>query len=90
MSAFENSKWIWIQNGDGQDMYAEFVDSIVYKGERTVINLSCDSDYTLYVNGRYVASNQYGDYEHYKIYDEIDITKYLTEKDNEISFLVYS
>ena len=89
MSAFENSKWIWIQNGDGQDMYAEFVDSIVYKGERTVINLSCDSDYTLYVNGRYVASNQYGDYEHYKIYDTVELDSFLTEVENSIKILVY-
>lgn len=31
MSVFEKSKWIWIQNGDGDDMYAELVDSVEYE-----------------------------------------------------------
>ncbi|MBR7133515.1 MAG: hypothetical protein IKD04_08280 [Clostridia bacterium] len=54
-----------------------------------ICHLSCDGDYTLYVNGKYVSSNQYGDFEHYKIYDSIDITEYLNHGENEIYFLVW-
>ncbi|MBR2965620.1 MAG: hypothetical protein IKC34_03620, partial [Clostridia bacterium] len=74
MKVFEKSKWIWIKEGEGPDQYADFRDTICHSGKKTVINISADSDYTLYVNGKYAASGQYGDYEHYKIYDTIDIT----------------
>jgi len=41
------------------------------------------------VNGKYISSNQYADFEHYKIYDKIDITNYLLKGENNISFLVW-
>ncbi|MBQ8357112.1 MAG: family 78 glycoside hydrolase catalytic domain [Clostridia bacterium] len=89
MNAFEKSRWIWVSAGEEKDQYAEFNDKITYCGKKTVIRLSCDSDYTLYVNGAYAASNQYGDFEHYKIYDSVDITEYLTQGENEIGILVH-
>ncbi|MBO5212971.1 MAG: family 78 glycoside hydrolase catalytic domain [Clostridia bacterium] len=87
--AFEKSKWIWIDGGDCPDEYADFKEKIEYTGERVFINISCDSDYTLYVNGKYAASNQYGDFEHYKIYDTVDITEYLKKGENDIYILGY-
>lgn len=89
MKVFSKSAWIWASCGQSPDQYTEYKQIIVGQYSKSILNISCDTDYTLFINGAYVASNQYGDYEHYKIYDEIDITKYLTEKDNEISFLVY-
>ena len=86
---FEKSEWIWLDEEEIPDSYALFKDRLTHSGERTVIRLSADSDYTLFVNEKYVASNQYGDYEHYKIYDEIDITDFLSTGENELSFTVY-
>ena len=90
MSTFEKAKWIWLAQGAICDQYAEFVDSVSYSGNgKVIINLSCDTDYTLYVNGSYVASNQYGDFEHYKVYDTVDLTELLSVGDNKIEILVH-
>ena len=90
MSTFKKAKWIWLAEGQLQDQYAEFIDGFDYSGEESVkIDLSCDTDYTLYVNGNFVASNQYGDFEHYKIYDTVDITERLNKGKNEIYVLVH-
>ncbi len=89
MNVFEKSKWIWISNEDSIDEYADFCDTVTYSGGNAVMNISCDSDYTLYINGVYVASNQYGDFEHYKIYDVLDITPFLKLGENEIKILAY-
>jgi len=90
MSVFEKSKWIWCANGAEADEYGEFYTELDYNGEKSVIcRLSCDSDYTLYINGRFAACNQYADFEYYKIYDEIDITDFLKEGKNSLSVLVW-
>lgn len=89
MTVFEKSKWIWTSHGEGVDRYAEFRDKFVFGGSKAIMNLSCDTDYTLFVNGKFAASNQYGDFEHYKIYDELDITQYLNIGENSVDILVY-
>ena len=86
---FQNAKWIWC-NGDAQvDEYGEFFTSFLWQKGKTVCRISCDGDYTLWINGQFVASNQYGDYEHYKIYDEIDITGWLKNGWNKLAVLVW-
>ena len=88
MKAFEKSKWIWINSESEMNQYGEFF--ATFKGEvGTKINLSCDGDYTLFINGKYVASNQYGDYEHYKIYDTIELDSFLCEGENKMAILVW-
>ena len=89
MKVFEKSKWIWITEGEGPDRYAEFRDTVCHFGKKTVINISADSDYTLFINGKYTTSGQYGDYEHYKIYDTVDVTELLSEGENRIDITVY-
>ena len=79
MRVFENAKWIWINREQNRDEYGEFFAPFSCFGKNAVCRLSCDGDYTLYINGRVAGSNQYGDFEHYKIYDEIDISGFLRE-----------
>ena len=87
MNIFKKAKWIWVEKDNCPDTYGEFFDEFTW--ERGAVNclLSCDSDYTLFVNGKYVASNQYGDFEWYKAYDDIDITPYLKKGKNTIAIL---
>ncbi len=85
---FSRSRWIWSEAHPGNDDYAEFYAELP-SGEPTLCRLSCDGDYTLFINGRYAASNQYGDYEHYKIYDELDLTPFLREGRNDFALLVW-
>ncbi len=89
MSVFEKSKWIYADCEKSADQYTEYVDILGGVYEKAIINLSCDSDYTLYINGEYAASGQYGDFEHYKIYDTVDITPFLNSGDNIVKILVY-
>ncbi len=87
MKIFEKSKFIWI-NDTGKDIYAEFYGEFYGKCD-TLCRISCDGDYTLYINGQYVASNQYGDFEHYKAYDELDLTPYLKEGKSSFAVLCH-
>ena len=89
MKAFNLAKWIWLHSENKKDEYGEFFSSFFVKKKPTVCRLSCDGDYTLFLNGKFVASNQYGDFEHYKIYDEIDITEYIKDGENQFSVLVW-
>lgn len=86
---FEKSKFIWINDTDDVDVYAEFYTKLQIAGAPAICRISVDGDYTLFVNGQYAASNQYGDYEHYKSYDEIDISKFVHEGDNDFCVLCW-
>lgn len=88
MPAFTDAKWIWT-NEVVQDSYVDFrseFSALDFDGYS--IRISCDTDYTLFVNGKFVDCNQYGDYEHYKIYDEICLDGFIA-KQNVIEILAY-
>ena len=85
----ENSKWIWQEVSESKDVYVEFYSAFVSEGGKTSVRISADSDYTLFINGKYAASGQYGDYEHYKIYDTIDISHLTVRGKNSIAVLVW-
>lgn len=91
MKVFETAKWIWDAVGtQNSDEYVEFSRRIhLTAGKKTAVRLSCDGDYTLFINGQFVASNQYGDYEHYKIYDELDVSAFVKDGENIFSVLVW-
>ena len=89
MSVFKKSKWIWISNELNKDEYGEFFTSFYCEGSNAECRISCDGDYTMFVNGNMVESNQYGDFEHYKIFDEIDISKYIKRGKNTLAVLVW-
>ena len=89
MKLFEKSKWIWINEHAGNDEYGEFFDTFEYSGGNAVCRISVDGDYTLWINGKYVDANQFGDFEHYKNYDTVDIKKHLTVGKNTVSVLVW-
>ena len=87
MSVFKNSKFIWI-NDTNMDTYGEFYAEFTASGS-PFCRISCDGDYTLFINGKYVSSNQYGDFEHYKSYDEIDLNSYIQAGKNHFAILVH-
>ena len=89
MQIFKLAKWIWVEMNSLPDTYGEFYDEFVWEEGNVNCLLSCDGDYTLYINGKYAASNQYGDYEWYKSYDKIDVTSYLKKGKNSIAILVW-
>lgn len=88
-NVFGDSEWIWHSEKHCNDDYAEFYAPLRYTGGRVVLHLSCDSDYALYINGRFVSGNQYGDFPHYKIYDTLDVSAFLTRGENRIAIVVW-
>ena len=87
--AFQNARWIWVEPTGKPDTFGEFYDEFLWEEGEVNCLLSCDGDYTLFINGRYVSSNQYGDFEWYKSYDTIDITPYLKKGKNTFAVLVW-
>ena len=84
---FSNAKWIWTGKEYGINDYAEFCRKIEYDSGRVNVKFSVCGEYTLFVNGRYVKSIQYADFPWYKVYEDVDITPYLTKGENFVCFL---
>lgn len=86
---FQTGSWIYADCIESDDQYTEYIATINKPTDEATLYLSCDTDYTVFINGSYVASNQYGDFEHYKIYDTINVTPFLREPVNEMKILLY-
>lgn len=84
----KKAKWIWLPTCE-TDSYGEFYQSFPWENGETVCQISCDGDYTLYINGKMASFWQYGDFEYYKVYDEIDITPYLRKGENHLAVIVW-
>lgn len=90
--AFSKGKWIWINAGDQEDEYADFAADFYCDGadcQSCILRISADSDYAVFINGRFVNSNQYGDYEHYKIYDDLAVSAFLKAGKNRLAVRGY-
>ena len=89
MSWSKKSKWIWLQEEQTVDSYGDFFSEFTYTSGKAYIHISADSNYSLYINGTFVNSGQYGDYPHYKVYDKIDITEFCKEGKNLLAITVW-
>lgn len=85
----KKSKWIWLQEKATPDSYGDFLTIFTYSSGKMVLQLSADSNYTVYINGKFVNSQQYPDYPFYKVYDEIDITSYCNPGINWMAITVW-
>ena len=85
---FKAANWIWYDTISSPNSFGEFFSEFA-KADKALLKISCDGDYTLFINGQYVSSGQYGDFEHYKSVDIIDITPYLTNNINKVAILVW-
>lgn len=85
----ENAKWIWSNPDPKEDEYSEFVDSFHFDSGNVTIQISADSNYAAYINGKLAVWGQYADFPYDKVYDEIDITKYCKQGKNHIAIIVW-
>lgn len=85
------SQWVWNNDCIQENVYVTFYESLYIskKAAAYQIYISADSQYVLYINDRFVNCGQYADYPDYKAYDELDITAFLREGDNEIRIEAY-
>ena len=72
----KNAQWIWCNNNPKQDEYGEFADNFSYESGKVILQISADSNYAAYINGKLAAWGQYADFPYDKVYDEIDITEF--------------
>ncbi len=73
-------KKIWQGDVKAADTYVEFRGDFktfgLVRQEKIFLRISCDSNYSAYINGKLVGFAQCADYPHYRNYDEIDITDF--------------
>ena len=87
---FEKARWIWRNEAAQADEHVDFVDHFeADKAKKYTLRISSDSNYNVYINGRFVSFGQYPDYPDYKVYDSIDITDYILNGNNRIAFTVW-
>ena len=89
MTAFEKSKWIWPVAEARPDEYAEFYEIVDFYGKNAELYISSDSNYTVYVNGSLAAFGQYADFPYKKVYDRLDISRYMRQGKNVVAFRVW-
>jgi alpha-L-rhamnosidase len=86
----KKAEWIWCGSVDSKDVYADFVcDFYALTADDIVLKISSSTDYTAYINGKLAAFGQYADYPYYKVYDKIDITKFVKKGHNRLAVLAY-
>ena len=89
MNPFEKSKWIWPVAEAKCDEYAEFLCDVDFFGRGAELYVSSDSNYTVYVNGALAAFGQYADFPYMKVYDKIDLSRFMRQGKNVIAFRVW-
>ena len=86
----QKAEWIWITNDNNKDQYVHFFkDFDVNCIEEIILKIAIDTNYTAYINGKLAAFGQYADFPHYKVYDSIDITKFIKKGKNRLAICGY-
>ena len=85
---------IWLGDVNAVDSYVDFkgVFSMGEKekrGKKVLLRISCDSNYSAYINGKLVGFAQCADYPHYRNYDEIDVTGFCRKDKNVFTATVW-
>ena len=84
-----SAKWIWTEERTGPNQYMLARQRFTERGGECALRISADSQYVAYVNGSMAAFGQYADYPEYKVYDEVDVSPFVTEGENELTVLAY-
>ena len=85
-----SAAWIWENTAPQNDEYAEFqANFTAAEGAKTVLRISADSAYAVYLNGELAAFGQYGDFPHYKVFDEVDVSAFCSVGENKLSVIVW-
>ncbi len=92
MNTFNSSEWIWLhQYNDAENTYLDFWETVtVRSGGKKILHISADADYAVYVDGVLSYFGQYPDYTHYKVYDSLDLTGFLSAGEHRIRITVHA
>lgn len=86
-----NSKWIWHEETFEKNEYVDIIYDFDIKSAdiNAMFFISVDSEYELWINGKFVNCGQYDDYPKNKVYDTLCIGKYLQNGKNRIAITAY-
>ena len=84
-----SAKWIWQNTDNNSDEYVKFVEEFYLEEGNAQLTLSCDSNYTAYLNGKLAAFGQYADYPHFKVCDKLDLSAYAKKGKNLLVIVVW-
>ena len=85
----KKAKWIWLNDKEFADEYVQFYDSFAYNGGKVKINISCDTNYVLSLNGKVVSFGQYFTYPDTRVYDTIELDEYVVKGKNILKIEVW-
>ncbi|MCQ2771295.1 MAG: hypothetical protein MJ236_05800 [Clostridia bacterium] len=87
---FEKAHWIWESSSPKKDEYIEIIDTFTSKKiGNTIIKISADSNYALYINDKLCDFGQYSDYTDDKYGDIVDISNYVSDGTNTLKIIVW-
>lgn len=86
-----NNQWIWYPNMHVNNHYIDFCHRFFINDicDSAKLYISIDSEYAAYINGVFIACNQYHDYPKSKTYDTIEISEYLQIGENRLCVIGY-
>ncbi len=87
---FDNAKWIWINNRDNPDEYADFIiDFDLRNLEDIKLNISVDGNFEAYLNGKLCAFGSCADYPDGKYYDSFKLDEFCSLGTNQLKITVW-
>ncbi len=85
------AKWIWNKNAESKNAYVDFICDTEFSSvdKSAYLNISADSEYTVWINGQFVDCGQFDDFPNHKIHDTLKVSQYLVTGKNRIAIEVY-
>lgn len=83
------ARWIWICEKPEPEEYGCFLQPFFLNNkDKVVVKIAAETDYIIYINGSVASFSQFPGYPFEKYYDEIDITRFCKQGENEFSVTV--
>ena len=86
-----SAQWIWVPKAQGDDQYADFMTELTLKTAPATAQLMIlvDSDYSVWINGKWVDAGHYDDFPAHRTHDILDVAEYLQAGMNRIAVTAY-
>ncbi len=91
---FEKGKRIWAKGCENlSDCFSDFISDFESEksdsGERYILKIAADSNYTVWINGTLAAFGQYADYPDRAVFDEVDVGPFIKDGKNRMAITVW-
>ncbi len=83
------ARWIWLDKMPEKDEYATFKTKFDFSGKQAVVRLVAETNYIAYLNGKRIGFGQFAGYREEKYYDELELSEYLVQGENELAITVW-